>query len=282
MENKIVTLTSKQFGKVRTISEESGYLFCASDVAKALGYAKPNNAISMHCRSALKRGTPHPQSENKQIEMLFIPECDVYRLICHSKLPAALEFEKWVFEDVVPKAVRNQTTQKATQGEQLTLETKEYFYFDKTYGGAPIVSLVDIEHFTGLSKDNIYTFLKSHGIVGKDYFKLDGSSLSAFKAENPSFPKACVRWYYIVTKDGFAKLLKKFKSKSEMPKCFIEEKKVEKASKDNKSVSDCVNALGVLGTIREKLTRAENTEAVTAIEIAIKYTAWELSTRVMR
>lgn len=31
-----------------------------ADAAKALGYAKPQNAIDAHCRYALKRGIPHP------------------------------------------------------------------------------------------------------------------------------------------------------------------------------------------------------------------------------
>ena len=34
--------------------------------------------------------------------MSFIPEGDVYRLITHSKLPAAERFEKWVFDEVLP------------------------------------------------------------------------------------------------------------------------------------------------------------------------------------
>lgn len=34
--------------------------------------------------------------------MSFIPEGDVYRLIAHSKLPKAQEFESWVFDEVLP------------------------------------------------------------------------------------------------------------------------------------------------------------------------------------
>lgn len=34
--------------------------------------------------------------------MSFIHEGDVYRLITHSKLPKAEEFEKWVFDEVLP------------------------------------------------------------------------------------------------------------------------------------------------------------------------------------
>lgn len=32
----------------------------------------------------------------------FIPEGDLYRLIIHSRLPAAERFEKWVFDEVLP------------------------------------------------------------------------------------------------------------------------------------------------------------------------------------
>ena len=36
------------------------------------------------------------------VEMLFIPEGDLYRLIAHSKLPSAERFEQWVFDEVLP------------------------------------------------------------------------------------------------------------------------------------------------------------------------------------
>lgn len=93
-----------EFGAIRTIVDENGnVLFCGSDAAKALGYQKPQNAIRMHCRRyALKQGIPHPQNPNKTIEMLFISEPDLYRLIAHSKLPAAQQFEVWIYETVLP------------------------------------------------------------------------------------------------------------------------------------------------------------------------------------
>lgn len=100
--NKLQIFNNEQFGQMRTITENGNTLFCGSDVAKALGYAKPQNAIEAHCRCALKRGIPHPQAPDKKIEMSFIPEGDVYRLITHSKLPAAEKFERWVFDEVLP------------------------------------------------------------------------------------------------------------------------------------------------------------------------------------
>lgn len=97
---------SPEFGSIRTLDDNGKVLFCAADVAKALGYEKARNAIATHCRYALKRGVPHPQAPDKTIEMSFIPEGDVIRLITHSKLPAAEKFEGWVFDEVLPQVLR--------------------------------------------------------------------------------------------------------------------------------------------------------------------------------
>lgn len=93
-----------QFGEIRTVEENGSVLFCGSDIAKALGYARPNDAISAHCKATVKRRTP---ISGKMQEINFIPEGDVYRLITHSKLPAAEQFERWVFDEVLPTIRRN-------------------------------------------------------------------------------------------------------------------------------------------------------------------------------
>lgn len=100
--NELQVFENNQFGQMRTITENGNTLFCGSDVAKALGYVNPSKALADHCRCLTKREVPHPQSPDKQIEMLFIPEGDVYRLITHSKLPTAEKFERWVFDEVLP------------------------------------------------------------------------------------------------------------------------------------------------------------------------------------
>ena len=102
MNNTMQVFQNEHFGAVRTLDENGKVYFCGLDAASALGYAKPRNAIQAHCRYALKRGVPHPQTPGKTIEMLFIPEGDLYRLITHSRLPAAEAFEKWVFDEVLP------------------------------------------------------------------------------------------------------------------------------------------------------------------------------------
>ena len=71
-------------------------LFCGKDVAGALGYSRPHEAIKDHCKGAVKRRT---LTEGGQQELSFIPEGDVYRLIVRSNLPTAEKFERWVFDE---------------------------------------------------------------------------------------------------------------------------------------------------------------------------------------
>lgn len=103
--NNLQIFNNDRFGEIRTLEDESGkVLFCGSDVAKALGYSRPNDAISAHCRATVKRST---HISGKMQDINFIPEGDVYRLITHSKLPTAQEFEHWVFDEVLPSIRRN-------------------------------------------------------------------------------------------------------------------------------------------------------------------------------
>lgn len=97
--NELMIFNNPEFGEVRTLEEDGKVLFCGSDVAKALGYAKPQNAIATHCKGALKRGTPTASGEQ---EMSFIPESDLYRLVFSSKLPTAEKFTEWVTAEVLP------------------------------------------------------------------------------------------------------------------------------------------------------------------------------------
>lgn len=100
--NELQIFANEQFGSVRIIEEDGKVLFCGTDIANALGYTNPQKAVRDHCRCRTNRSVPHPQSPDKQIEMSFIPEGDVYRLIVSSKLPKAQEFEVWLFEIVLP------------------------------------------------------------------------------------------------------------------------------------------------------------------------------------
>lgn len=100
--NNIQIFNSPEFGEIRTVMIEGEPWFVGRDIAKALGYAKPEGAVTAHCRHPLKQGIPHPQNPDKMIEALVIPEGDMYRLISRSKLKSAEQFEEWVFDEVLP------------------------------------------------------------------------------------------------------------------------------------------------------------------------------------
>ena len=107
--NQMEIFKNPEFGSIRTFEQDGKVLFCGTDVATALGYANPRKAVRDHTHYGTKcsiggqtgkkaDGTPAVQ----MVEMLFIPEGDVYRLIVHSKLPSAERFERWVFDEVLP------------------------------------------------------------------------------------------------------------------------------------------------------------------------------------
>lgn len=98
---------------VRVLEIDSDPWFVAKDVALALGYAKPANAVSAHCRKAVSVGSLNrgpldvggsgnatPSDLDPQTKI--IPEGDVYRLIIRSNLPSAEQFEVLVMEEILP------------------------------------------------------------------------------------------------------------------------------------------------------------------------------------
>lgn len=59
MDNMVKTFVNEEFGSVRTIEENGKILFCGSDVAKALGYRRPKDAINAHCKGGCKTPPPY-------------------------------------------------------------------------------------------------------------------------------------------------------------------------------------------------------------------------------
>lgn len=102
--NDIRIFNNEEFGNVRTIEIDGKPYFCGSDVASALGYKRPNDAISAHCRATVKYSIP---ISGKMQAVNFISEGDLYRLITHSKLESAERFETWVFDEVLPSIRKN-------------------------------------------------------------------------------------------------------------------------------------------------------------------------------
>ena len=89
-----------EFGELGVLIMGGKEYFPASKCASILGYTNPRDAVSRHCRGVVK----HDIIDNlaRKQEMNFIPEGDLYRLIIRSNLPKAEQFERWVFDEVLP------------------------------------------------------------------------------------------------------------------------------------------------------------------------------------
>ena len=98
--SELMIFNNPEFGNIRMVDEAGSVLFCGNDVAKALGYKSPKDAISTHCRGAVKRRLT--DSIGREQDTAFIPESDLYRLVFSSKLPTAEKFTDWVTKDVLP------------------------------------------------------------------------------------------------------------------------------------------------------------------------------------
>ena len=91
------------FGEIRTMTDEKGEtFFVGNDVAKALGYSKPQNAIATHVYKE-DRGTAPIQGSAYETRVTIINESGLYALILSSKLPQAKAFKHWVTSEVLPQ-----------------------------------------------------------------------------------------------------------------------------------------------------------------------------------
>ena len=99
----------ERFGEIRWLKINNKDYAVGIDIAKALGYKNPRDAILRHCKGVVKRDIGVVTGKRKDgtgviqnIEMSVIPEGDIYRLAAKSELPGAEKFEAWIFDEVLP------------------------------------------------------------------------------------------------------------------------------------------------------------------------------------
>lgn len=117
----IQVFENKNFGSIRTIMINNEPWFVAKDVALALGYKNPQEAVRMHCDGFVKF-LPIPDALGRQQDTAIIPEKGLYRLIMRSNLPNALKFQDWVCDVVIP-SIRKHGGYIAGQETMTTEET---------------------------------------------------------------------------------------------------------------------------------------------------------------
>ena len=115
---------SPMFGELRTSrNEKDEPLFClkdvcdslelrANDVIKRTGWHPDTIGVS---NEIISHGTPTGIS--KEVEMYFVTEPDLYRVIFQSRKSSARKFQDWVFEEVLP-TLRKEGSYSMTQSKQ--------------------------------------------------------------------------------------------------------------------------------------------------------------------
>lgn len=100
--NEIQIFSNSEFGEIRTVTIDGEPWFVGRDVAIALGYAKPQNAVRDYVEKddTLKQGIT--DSLNREQMTVIINESGMYSLIFGSKLESAKKFKKWVTSEVLP------------------------------------------------------------------------------------------------------------------------------------------------------------------------------------
>jgi len=97
--NEIINLHFED-APCRTVVIDGARWWVGKDVCKILGYTNPNKAMQDHCKGVTNRYPLPTAGGMQEIRIISLP--DVYRLISGSKLPAAVRFEAWIYEDVLP------------------------------------------------------------------------------------------------------------------------------------------------------------------------------------
>lgn len=100
--NELQEFVNEKFGIIRTVLIDSEPYFVGKDIAVALGYSKPLNALATHVDEddSLKWGII--DSVGRSQNTTVINESGLYSLIFGSKLDSAKEFKRWVTSEVLP------------------------------------------------------------------------------------------------------------------------------------------------------------------------------------
>jgi prophage antirepressor-like protein len=131
MTNNLQTFVSDEFGSIRAFEIDGEPWFVGKDIALALGYAKPQNAIKAHVDDEDKTTAPIQGSgfsiqgtgSGYKTVAIIINESGLYSLILSSKLPNAKKFKRWVTNEVLP-AIRK-TGAYSIETEQAPITKRE-------------------------------------------------------------------------------------------------------------------------------------------------------------
>lgn len=123
--NDIQVFNNPEFGEIRTVEINNEPWFVGKDVAQALGYKNPQEAIRTHVDGDDK-GVSEILTPGGRQNLPVINESGVYSLVLSSKLPTAKKFKRWVTSEVLPSIRKH--------GAYMTPETLEKMVMSPDFG----------------------------------------------------------------------------------------------------------------------------------------------------
>lgn len=177
------------FGSIRTLDVDGKVLFCGRDVATALGYKDSKNALKQHCKGVAFHHPLETPGGTQQVR--FITEGDLYRLIISSKLPTAVKFESWVFDEVLPSirkhglyaiddllhnddlleqalsALKQERLARLAAEQRVLEAAPKVSYYDIVLQSPSLLSVTEIAKDYGISAKRLNAVLREQGVQFK-------------------------------------------------------------------------------------------------------------------
>lgn len=173
--NEIQIFNSPEFGEIRTVIIDGDPWFVGRDIANALGYVKPQNAVRNNVDKEDARIESTLTNGGAQ-NTLVVNESGLYSLIFGSKLESAKKFKKWVTSEVLPSI--RKTGSYGGQLPKNPMELLELHYEAIRHVDNKVDALAeDLEQFKqelplfGIDEDKIVTAVRRKGtecLGGKD------------------------------------------------------------------------------------------------------------------
>lgn len=115
--NDLQIFSNPEFGQVRTVEIDGTPWLVGKDVAAALGYKNPRDALDRHVDDEDKNTVVNPDGNRGNPNMVIINESGLYSLILSSKMPKAKAFKHWVTGEVLP-AIRKNGVYESVKAQQ--------------------------------------------------------------------------------------------------------------------------------------------------------------------
>lgn len=201
--NELQIFNNPDFGNIRALEINGDPYFVGKDVAEALGYSNPRDALAKHVDDEDKNSVAFHDGTSGNPNMTVINESGVYALVFSSKLPKAREFKHWVTSEVLPtirkhgaymtpetlekallnpdgmikvlqalKDERDKTKKLTAENSELSVQNEIYRpkaeYFDELVDRKLLTNFTDTAKELGVKRKKFIQFLLEHKYIYRD------------------------------------------------------------------------------------------------------------------